>query len=78
MNLIDFYEKTFWPLRLAGKNAETDRQYRRMIQGLSDVIGKTATIEDLNEKNINAYVEALRYQQCGARKAREDLSLIHI
>lgn len=54
--LLDYYEGTFRKLRLKGRSEMSDKQYRIQLRHLDRFLGRAATLADLDDDTIIAFL----------------------
>lgn len=50
--LMDYFERTFRPLRLAGRKPKTVERYRINLRHFNRALGRPATLADLNDESV--------------------------
>ena len=57
--LADFFDTTYLPLKLRSRSANTIRLYRHTVASFSRWLGRPATLEDLTDDAVSAYLASL-------------------
>jgi integrase len=76
MLLSDFYANVYRPLRLLNRSKRTDQLFLYTIRLFSHALGRSATLEDLNDLTIAKHLEALLAvgrKPAGVNKERRQL-----
>ena len=71
--LLDVYENEYEPLHLRNRSENTLKLYRVTLRAFDRVLGRPATLADLNDETVSQFLRERRHNGAAARTANRDL-----